>query len=66
MIFNTLYIRWILLGKDHLISGGVEENVPEQSLYFLPAVKNKLYFFVWPKDETIFLALIFANLLATP
>ena len=54
------------LGADHLISGGggvgVEDNVPEQSIYFfprrnvfiLPAVKNKLFFVVGTKVEIFF------------
>ena len=37
------------LGADHLISGGgggggVEENVPEQSIYFFPGRKQFFYF----------------------
>ena len=48
--------------------GGVEENVPEQSIYFfpflnffyLPAVKNK-FFFVHSKDETIFFSTYFCE-----
>ena len=34
--------------------------------YILAAVKKKFFFFIHTKDETIFLALIFANLQATP
>ena len=48
--------------------GGVEENVPEQSIYFFP-VGNKsekqIFFFVPTKYETIFLVLIIANVQAT-
>ena len=35
------------LGADHLISGGgsgVEENVPEQSIYFFAVWKQIFYF----------------------
>ena len=61
-----------------MISGGargVEENVPEQSIYFFPVRKQFFYFtmsdkqiifFRSYKDKTIFLGLIIANLQATP
>ena len=54
---------------------GVEENVPEHFIYFFPVGKQIFYFtssekqfffLVCRKDETIFLALIFANPRATP
>ena len=55
--------------------GGFEENVPEQSIYFFQRLKQffyfsssekQIFFFLRTKDKIFFLALIFANLRATP
>ena len=65
------------LGVDHLIlgGGGLRKmylndlfifSQDRNNFFILPAVKNKFFFFVGNKGETIFLALIFANLQATP
>ena len=68
-----------VLGADHLISGGggggVEENVPEHFIYFFPVPKQifyftnsekQIFFSCVTKMKQFFLALIFANLRATP
>ena len=50
--------------------GGVEENVPEQSIYFFPGQKQffyftssekQIFFFVRTKDETIFFSTYFCE-----
>ena len=55
--------------------GGIEEIVPEQSIYFFPVRNNvfyftmsekQIFFSVLAKDETIFLVLIMANIRASP
>ena len=42
-----------LLGEEHFISGGVEENVPEQSIYFFP-VRKQFFYFTMSKKQILF------------
>ena len=44
---GIFFFMFIYLGTDHLIcgGGGVEENVPEQSIYFFPGRKQVFLFY---------------------